>query len=50
MKALDRKLWREIWQLKGQAAAIMLVIVCGVTNHVMFGATLDALGQTRARY
>ena len=29
MKALDRKLWREIWQLKGQAAAIMLVIVCG---------------------
>ena len=50
MKALDRKLWREIWQLKGQAAAIMLVIVCGVTTHVMFGATLDALGQTRARY
>ena len=50
MKALDRKLWRELWQLKGQAAAIALVIVCGVAIHVMFGATLDALGQTRARY
>ncbi|MDG4595373.1 MAG: FtsX-like permease family protein [Candidatus Contendobacter sp.] len=50
MKALDRKLWRELWQMKGQAVAIMLVIVCGVAIHVMFGATLDALGQTRARY
>ncbi len=50
MKTLDRKLWRELWQLKGQAVAIMLVIVCGVAIHVMFGATLDALGQTRARY
>ena len=50
MKALDRKLWRELWQMKGQAVAIMLVIVCGVAIHVMFGATLDALRQTRARY
>jgi putative ABC transport system permease protein len=50
MKALDRKLWRELWQLKGQAAAIALVIVCGVAIHVMFGATLDALRQTRAHY
>ena len=50
MKALDRKLWRELWQMKGQAIAIVLVIVSGVAIHVMFGATLDALRQTRARY
>ena len=50
MKALDRKLWRELWQLKSQAVAIALVIVSGVAIHVMFGATLDALRQTRARY
>ncbi len=50
MKALDRKLWRELWQLKSQAVAIVLVIVSGVAVHVMFGATLDALRQTRARY
>ena len=29
--------------MKGQVVAIMLVIVCGVAIHVMFGATLDAL-------
>ncbi|HRD67362.1 MAG TPA: ABC transporter permease [Candidatus Competibacter sp.] len=50
MKALDRKLWRELWQLKGQAIAIALVIVCGVAIHIMFGTTLDALRQTQARY
>jgi putative ABC transport system permease protein len=50
MKVLDRKLWRELWQLKGQAVAIVLVIISGVAIHVMFGATLDALRQTRARY
>ena len=27
MKPLDRKLWRELWQLKGQAVAIMLVMM-----------------------
>ena len=50
MRALDRKLWRELWQMKGQAIAIALVIISGVAIHIMFGATLDALRQTRARY
>jgi putative ABC transport system permease protein len=50
MKVLDRKRWRELWQLKGQAVAIILVIISGVAIHVMFGATLDALRQTHARY
>lgn len=50
MKSLDRKLWRELWQMKSQAIAIALVIVCGVAIHIMFGATLEALRQTQARY
>ncbi len=50
MRVLDRKLWRELWQMKGQAVAIVLVIVSGVAIHIMFGATLEALRQTRARY
>ena len=30
MKALDRKLLRDLWKMKGQALAIILVIVSGV--------------------
>jgi putative ABC transport system permease protein len=47
MKALDRKLWRDLWQMKGQAFAIALVIVSGVATFVMFISTMDTLNITR---
>jgi putative ABC transport system permease protein len=47
MKALDRKLWRDLWQMKGQALAITLVIVSGVATFVMFISTMDTLNRTR---
>jgi putative ABC transport system permease protein len=47
MKALDRKLWRDLWQMKGQALAIVLVIVSGVATFVMFISTMDTLNITR---
>ena len=30
LPVLHRKLWRELWQMRGQALAILLVIVAGV--------------------
>ena len=30
MKALDRKLLRDLWHLRGQVIAIGLVVACGV--------------------
>ncbi len=50
MKALDRKLWRDLWRMKGQALAIALVVACGVGNYVMFLSTLDALSSTQLAY
>ncbi len=50
MRALDRKLLRELWQLRGQALAIALVILCGVATYVMFIATLDSLRATQTDY
>ncbi len=50
MRALDRKLWRDLWRMKGQAIAIALVILCGVATYLMFIATLDSLRATRAVY
>lgn len=50
MKALDRKLLRDLWRMKGQALAIALVIVSGVSTFVMSLSTLDSLRRTRAVY
>lgn len=50
MKALDRKLWRDLWQMKSQALAIVLVVMCGVGTYIMFLTTLGALRTTQDSY
>jgi putative ABC transport system permease protein len=50
MRALDRKLWRDLWRMKGQALAIALVVMCGVGTYVMFLSTLQALRTTQEIY
>lgn len=50
MKALDRKLWRDLWQMKSQALAIALVVMCGVGTYIMFLTTLGALRATQDSY
>ncbi len=50
MKSLDRKLLRELWQMKGQALAIAMVIGSGVGTFVMSLATLESLQTTRAAF
>lgn len=50
MRALDRKMLRDLWNLRGQAIAIALVILCGVATYVMFIAIHDSLRATREDY
>lgn len=50
MKALDRKLWRDLWQMKSQALAIAMVVMCGVGTYIMFLTTLGALRATQDSY
>jgi len=50
MKALDRKLFRELWGMRAQALAIAMVIVSGVGIFVMSLSTVDSLFQTRERF
>jgi putative ABC transport system permease protein len=50
MRAIDRKLWRELWAMRMQAVAIALVIISGVGIFIMSLSTLDSLYETRARY
>jgi putative ABC transport system permease protein len=50
MRALDRKLIRDIGLIKGQALAIGLVIACGVATFVMSLSTLTSLRRTQEAY
>ena len=50
ISALDRKLLRDVWQMKGQTLAICLVIACGVSTFVMGLSTIRALEQTQQTY
>lgn len=50
MRALDLKLVRDLWQMKGQVLAICLVIACGVAMFVMSVSTLHTLQKTQAAY
>ncbi|MBU4121153.1 MAG: ABC transporter permease [Proteobacteria bacterium] len=47
MKALNRKLWRNLWRMKGQVFAITLVVISGVATFIMFISTIDSLSLTR---
>ena len=48
--ALDRKLLRDLWQMKGQAFAIGAVIAAGVAMFVMYLSNFESLQRTRETY
>ncbi|MDH3600266.1 MAG: ABC transporter permease [Candidatus Tectomicrobia bacterium] len=50
VKALDRKLLRDLWRLKGQAASIAFVIASGIALLVMSLSTHEALRVTAEAY
>lgn len=50
MKAIHRKLFRDLWLIKGQALAIALVIAAAITVYVMYMGAFDSLRLTQATY
>ncbi|MDQ2090106.1 ABC transporter permease [Marimonas arenosa] len=50
MSPLDRKLFRDLARMKGQAAAIAAVIGLGVLMQVMMGGLVNTLDETRKAY
>ncbi len=50
ISALDRKLLRDVWQMRGQTLAICLVIGCGVATFVMSLTTIGSLSVTQSTY
>jgi putative ABC transport system permease protein len=47
---LDRKLLRDLRRLKGQAAAVALVMACGLAMLIMARSLIASLDGTRAEY
>ena len=47
---LDRKLWRDLRRLKGQAVAVALVMGCGLAMMVMARSLIHSLETTRQEY
>jgi len=50
VSALDKKLGRDLWRMKGQASAIAVVIALGVLMLVMMDGLVNSLDATRAAY
>lgn len=50
MRALNRKTIRDLWLIKGQAFAIVMVIASGVGTFVMSLSTLHSLSQSQQTY
>lgn len=50
IRALDRKLLRESWQLRGQLLSIAVVVACGVMTLVTMRGTYESLAASLERY
>lgn len=50
MRALDRKIARDLWHMRGQALAISLVVAAGVAMYVMALGNFASLSETRDAY
>jgi putative ABC transport system permease protein len=48
MRALHRKMLRDVWHLRAQAAAIAVVLACGVALFVAMRTTMRSLAQAQA--
>jgi putative ABC transport system permease protein len=50
VKALQRKLVRDLWDLAGQVVTIALVVMCGVASFVTMRSAFDSLVSSRDAY
>lgn len=50
MRALDRKLLRDLWRMKGQVAAIAVVVAAGIAMFTLYRSAFDSLGLSQRTY
>lgn len=50
MNALDKKLFRDFWHLRGQVIATALVVACGIASFASMQSTYDSLLDSQQDY
>jgi putative ABC transport system permease protein len=50
LRALDKKLLRDLWHLRGQMIAIALVVACGIASFVSMLSAYESLQLSQATY
>ena len=50
VSALDRKLLRDLWRLRGQVLTVALVVASGIASYVTLVATYRSLQRSQAAY
>lgn len=50
VSALDRKALRDLWHLRGQMAAVALIVACGVASIVTIRTAYDSLRESLDAY
>jgi putative ABC transport system permease protein len=50
VKVLDRKVFRDLWHLRSQMAAVALIVACGVASIVTVRSAYDSLRRSLATY
>jgi putative ABC transport system permease protein len=50
VRAIDRKLLRDLRQLRGQVVTIALVVACGIASYVTLQSTYASLERSMGRY
>lgn len=50
MRAIDRKLWRELWRMKGQMMSIAMVVATGIMTVLTMRGGHDSLAVAQADY
>lgn len=50
VSVLDRKLFRDLKNLRGQVITIALVVACGITSYITMRSAYDSLLLSRDRY
>ena len=50
MRAINRKLLRDLWNIKGQVLAISLVIAAAVTVYIMYLGAFESLRLSQSSY
>jgi putative ABC transport system permease protein len=50
MRAIDKKLLRDLWHMRGQMIAIALVVACGIASFVSMLSAYESLKLSQATY